>query len=252
MNKPINKTGQIFNRFEAYANPMRFMALAQHLHFWVWAAALALLAWGFYQVAHVPPDYQQGSLVRILFVHVPAAWMAMFIYSFICAASLIGLILHHPLAYLAARAAAPIGAVFTLIMLLTGALWGQPTWGVWWVWDARLTSALVLLFIYAGYMALWYAIEDDTQATKATAILAIAGFINIPIIKFSVDWWNTLHQPASIMRLSSPALDVAFLYPLLWVAAGFTLLFVALLLTRMQTYIWQQKYKMQKLKQQWR
>lgn len=230
---------------ETYANPYRFMAQAQRIHIYIWVLAISLLLWGFYRVAFVPPDYQQGALVRILFVHVPAAWMAMFIYSFICVASIIGLSMRHPLAHIAARVAAPIGACFTLIMLLTGALWGQPTWGVWWVWDARLTSALVLLFVYLGYMALWVSIEDETKATRAAAYLAIAGFINIPIVKFSVDWWNTLHQPASIMRLDSPALDDAFLYPLLWVAAGFSCLFVALLLMRMQTYILQQKYKMQ-------
>ena len=235
----------MLKRLEIYANPYRFMRLSARLTSGLWLASLVLLAIGLYKVAHVPPDYQQGTLVRILFVHVPSAWMATFIYSFIFVATISALVLRHPLAHVAARAAAAIGAVFTLITLITGALWGQPAWGVWWVWDARLSSVLVLFFVYLGYMALWAAIEDEARAARAAAILAIAGFINIPIVKFSVDWWNTLHQPASLMRLDTPALDDAFLYPLLWMAAAFMVLFAALLLTRMQMLVLRQKTQQQ-------
>jgi len=224
-----------------YANPQRFMRLAGKLHAPVWALALIVLAVGLHMVANVPDDYQQGATVRIMFVHVPAAWMSLFAYSFIFFASVTALIFRHPVGHVAGRAAAPIGAVFTLIALLTGSLWGQPMWGTWWVWDARLTSVLVLFFIYLGYIALWQAIEDYGQAARATAILAIVGSINVPIAKFSVDWWNTLHQPASVSRFARPALHADFLYPLLVMGLGFTLLFFALTLTRMQMEILRQR-----------
>ena len=224
-----------------YANPQRFMRLAQTLHAPLWGLAVGVLALGLYMVSQVPDDYQQGSTVRIMFVHVPAAWMALFAYSFIFFASVTALIFRHPVGHIAGRAAAPIGAVFTLIALITGSLWGQPMWGTWWVWDARLTSVFVLLFIYLGYIALWQAIEDHGQAARAAAILAIVGSVNVPIVKFSVDWWNTLHQPASVSRFSRPALHADFLYPLLVMGLGFTLLFLALTLTRMQMEILRQR-----------
>jgi heme exporter protein C len=191
----------------------------------------------------VPADYQQGDSVRIMFVHVPAAWMSLFGYSFIFIASVTALIFRHPLGHVAARAAAPVGAVFTLLALITGSLWGQPMWGTWWVWDARLTSVLVLFFIYLGYIALWQAIDDPTRAARAASILAIVGFINVPIVKFSVDWWNTLHQPASVSRLARPALHADFLYPLLIMGAGFLVLFLALTLTRMQMEVLRQRLR---------
>jgi heme exporter protein C len=226
-----------------YANPTRFMALAQKLHAPLWTLALGLLAYGLYRVAYVPDDYQQGATVKIMFVHVPAAWMALFGYSFIFAASVSALIFRHPLGHVAARAAAPVGAVFTLLALITGSLWGQPMWGTWWVWDARLTSVLVLFFIYLGYIALWQAIDEPGRAARAASILAIIGFVNVPIVKFSVDWWNTLHQPASVSRLARPALHADFLYPLLIMGAAFLVLFLALTLTRMQMEVLRQRLR---------
>jgi len=226
-----------------YANPHRFMKLAARLHAPVWSVALLVLALGLFMVSGVPDDYQQGATVRIMFVHVPAAWMALFAYSFIFFASLVAVVLRHPLGYLAARAAAPVGAVFTLVALVTGALWGQPMWGTWWVWDARLTSVLVLLFIYLGYIALWEAIDDYGRAARATSILAFVGFVNVPIVKFSVDWWNTLHQPASVSRFARPALHADFLYPLLVMGVAFLLLFLAITLTRLQMEVLRQRLR---------
>ena len=226
-----------------YANPTRFMALAGQVHRPLWALAIGVLAYGLYRVAYVPADYQQGDSVRIMFVHVPAAWMSLFGYSLIFIASVTALIFRHPLGHVAARAAAPVGAVFTLLALITGSLWGQPMWGTWWVWDARLTSVFVLFFIYLGYIALWQAIDEPTRAARAASILAIVGFINVPIVKFSVDWWNTLHQPASVSRLARPALHADFLYPLLIMGAGFLVLFLALTLTRMQMEVLRQRLR---------
>ena len=226
-----------------YANPHRFMNLAARLHAPLWLTAVGALAFGLFMVSGVPDDYQQGATVRIMFVHVPAAWMALFAYSFIFFASIVAVVLRHPLGYLAARAAAPVGAVFTLVALVTGALWGQPMWGTWWVWDARLTSVLVLLFIYLGYIALWEAIDDYGRAARATSILAVVGFVNVPIVKFSVDWWNTLHQPASVSRFARPALHPDFLYPLLVMGVAFLLLFLAITLTRLQMEVLRQRLR---------
>ncbi len=226
-----------------YANPHRFMNLAARLHAPLWLTAVGALAFGLFMVSGVPDDYQQGATVRIMFVHVPAAWMALFAYSFIFFASIVAVVLRHPLGYLAARAAAPVGAVFTLVALVTGALWGQPVWGPWWVWDARLTSVLVLLFIYLGYIALWEAIDDYGRAARATSILAVVGFVNVPIVKFSVDWWNTLHQPASVSRFARPALHADFLYPLLVMGVAFLLLFLAITLTRLQMEVLRQRLR---------
>ena len=219
-----------------FANPARFRRIAGVVAPWVSGLAVVLLllglALGFFVA---PADYQQGETVRIMFVHVPSAWMALFCYTALATASAASLIWKHPLADVAARAMAPTGAVFTAQALITGALWGQPMWGTWWVWDARLTSVLVLLFLYLGYMALWQAIEDPAKAAKACAILAIVGFVNVPIIKFSVDWWNTLHQPASVLTTEGPKIHASMLWPLLAMAAGFKAYFVAVLLLRMRT-----------------
>ncbi|NQV60826.1 MAG: cytochrome c biogenesis protein CcsA, partial [Alphaproteobacteria bacterium] len=157
-----------------------------------------------------------------------------FCYIFLAVASAVALIWKHPLADLAAKASAPIGAGFTFLALVTGSLWGKPMWGAWWVWDARLTSVLILFFLYLGYMALWQSIEDGQKAAKAAAVLALVGAINVPIIKFSVDWWNTLHQPASVLRMDGPAIHPSMLWPLLTMALAFKVYFVALLLTRMR------------------
>jgi heme exporter protein C len=218
-----------------FANPTRFTRLAERIQPWAEGLAGVLLVVGLYlALVEAPADYQQGDTVRIMFVHVPSAWMAMFCYSFLAVASAIALIWKHPLADLAAKASAPIGAGFTFLALVTGSLWGKPMWGTWWVWDARLTSVLILFFLYLGYMALWQAIEDGQKAAKAAAVLALVGAVNVPIIKFSVDWWNTLHQPASVLRMDGPAIHPSMLWPLLIMALAFKAYFVALLLVRMR------------------
>jgi len=218
-----------------FANPARFLRLADRLIPWCAALTLASLAVGLYgALVLAPPDYQQGEAVRIMFVHVPAAWMASAVYVLMAVASAVALIWRHPLADIAARAAAPLGAGFTLLCLVTGSLWGKPMWGTWWVWDARLTSVLVLFFLYLGYIALVNAFDDPVRGARAGAVLALVGIVNLPIIKFSVDWWNTLHQPASVFRLGGPTIDASMLWPLLTMALAFTLYFATLLLLRMR------------------
>ena len=221
-----------------FANPTRFLRISRAVLPWSGGLSALLLAVGLYLSFFIAPaDYQQGESVRIMFVHVPAAWMALFVYTFMAVASAVGLIWRHALADLAAKAAAPIGAAFTLAALVTGSLWGKPMWGTWWVWDARLTSVLILFFLYLGYIALWQAIEDQSKAARAAAILALVGFVNVPIIKFSVDWWNTLHQPASVLRLDGPTIHPSMLWPLLIMAAGFKAYFVTVLLLRVRAEI---------------
>jgi heme exporter protein C len=232
------------------ANPTRFLSLVDRLIPWLTVATLVLLGVGLYLSFFVaPPDYQQGETVRIMFVHVPAAWLAMFGYTLIAIAALGTLIWRHPLADVAAKAAAPIGATFCFIALVTGSLWGKPMWGTYWVWDARLTSMLVLFLLYLGLIALWQAIEEPGRAGRAAAILALVGAINIPIIKFSVDWWNTLHQPASIIRLGGPTIDPSMLWPLVVMASAFTLLFVLLHLIAMRAEIYRRRVRALQLTQ---
>jgi heme exporter protein C len=219
-----------------FANPARFMRLSAVLLPGCAGLTAVLLAAGFFLALFVaPPDYQQGEAVRIMYVHVPAAWMAMFVYGVMALASAVALIWRHPLADIAAQAAAPLGAAFTFVCLVTGSLWGEPMWGTWWVWDARLTSVLVLFFLYLGYIALVNAFDEPTRGARAGAILALVGIVNLPIIKFSVDWWNTLHQPASVFRLGGPTISPAMLWPLLLMALGFTLFFATVLMIRMRT-----------------
>jgi heme exporter protein C len=216
-----------------YANPTRFLRLANAVLPWAAGLTAILIAAGlYYAFAASPPDYQQGQTVRIMYVHVPSAWMAMFCYAFIAVASAVGLIWKHPVAHVLAMSAAPIGACFTLICLATGSLWGKPMWGTWWVWDARLTSVLVLFFLYLGFIALANAFDDAARGEKAAAILALVGAVNLPIIKFSVDWWNTLHQPASVTKIGMPSIHASMLTPLLLMAVGFTTMFVALVIVR--------------------
>ena len=223
------------NWFHWLANPARFMRVAAWLQPWIMALGLLTGAASLYfGLFASPADYQQGETVRIMYVHVPAAWMAMGCYSSMAIASAMALIWRHPLADLIAQESAPIGACFTAIALMTGALWGQPMWGTWWVWDARLTSVLVLLFLYLGYIALVNAFDDPQRGARAGAVLALVGWINIPIIKFSVDWWNTLHQPASVSRLDAPAIHPAMLTPLLLMGLAFLLLYLVLLLLRVR------------------
>ncbi len=224
------------------ANPARFMRLSGWALRWCASAAVVVLAVGLYlSLVAAPPDYQQGESVRIMFIHVPAAWMALSVYLFIAVASAVALVWRHPLAEIAARAAAPIGAAFTIVCLATGSLWGRPMWGAWWVWDARLTSVLILFFLYLGYIALVNAFDDLSRGGRAGSVLALVGVVNLPIIKFSVDWWNTLHQPASVMRVGGPRIDISMLVPLLVMAAGFSLLFLTLLMLRMRTILNERK-----------
>jgi len=220
-----------------YANPTRFMQLSGTLVPWLGGASIALLAVGLTLGFTAPPDYQQGDTVRVMFIHVPAAWTAMMGYGLMAVASLVGLVWRHPLADVAAKSAAPLGAVFTALGLVTGSLWGRPMWGAWWVWDGRLTSFLLLLFLYLGYIALWNAIEDETRAAKACAILALVGAVNLPIIEFSVDWWTTLHQGESIVRAGGPLISSVFLWPLFAMALGYTFLFFTLWMVRIRTEI---------------
>jgi len=220
------------------ANPTRFLSLVDRMMPWLTALTLILLGIGLYLAFFVaPPDYQQGETVKIIFIHVPAAWLAMFGYMLIAVAALGTLIWRHPLADVAAKTAAPIGATFTFIALVTGSLWGKPMWGTYWVWDARLTSVLVLFLLYLGLLTLWQAIEEPGRAGRAAAILALVGAVNIPIIHYSVVWWNTLHQPASVFRVGGPTIDPSLLAPLLVMALAFTLLFILLHLISMRAEI---------------
>ena len=187
------------------ANPTRFLGLAERAIPLLAVATGIAFAIGLYLGFRVPDDYQQGSTVRIMFIHVPAAWLAMMCYTIMAISALGTLVWRHPLADVSIRAAAPLGAAFTFLALVTGSLWGKPMWGTWWVWDARLTSVLVLLIIYLGIIALARAIEEPSTAARSVAVVTLVGYVNIPIIKFSVDWWNTLHQPASVSRLGAPA-----------------------------------------------
>ncbi len=217
------------------ANPVRFERIAARAFPVSLIAAALLGAFGLYfALFNSPADYQQGETVRIMYVHVPAAWMAMFCYSAMAISSIAGFVWKHPLADVAAKETAPIGAAFTFLALFTGSLWGKPMWGAWWAWDARLTSVLILFFLYLGYMALWRAIPDKTRAAKLAAILAIVGFVNVPIIKFSVDWWNSLHQPASVLRAGGPSIHADMLTPLFFTIGAYVFGYVALLLASMR------------------
>lgn len=218
-----------------FASPTRFLALADIVQ--PVALVLAVLAGGvglYMALVTSPVDYQQGETVRIMYVHVPAAWLAMFVYASMAAAAFCGLVWRHVVAEEYARAVAPVGAAFTLVCLVTGAIWGQPTWGTWWVWDARLTSVLVLFFLYLGYMALVNAFDDMQRGLNAGAVLLLLGVVNLPIIKFSVEWWNTLHQPASVLRLDGPTIHASMLQPLLVMALAYFALFVALACLRLR------------------
>ncbi len=225
------------SRFTILANPTRFLALSGKVQPWLYALALLALAVGLFLGFTAPPDYQQGATVQIMFIHVPFAWIAMMAWTVMSVSALGTLVWRHPLADVAVKAAAPIGAVFTALALITGSIWGRPMWGTWWVWDARLTSVFILFLMYLGLIALTRALDDPGKSAKAAAILVLVGFVNIPIIKFSVDWWNTLHQPASVLRPDGPAMPAVFLTPLLISAIGFTLLFFALHLTAMRTEV---------------
>ena len=221
--------------FHRFANPARFLRFAAAVQPWLAGATLVLLAAGLtFALFASPADYQQGETVRIMYIHVPSAWMALFCYTALAVSCGVALVWKHPLAYLAAKATAPIGACFTFLALLTGSLWGKPMWGTWWVWDARLTSVLVLFFLYLGYMALNTAFDDPARGQKSSAILALVGFVNVPIIKFSVEWGNTRHQPSSVVKMGGPAIHASMLWPLLLMGAAFTTYYLWLLLIRIR------------------
>jgi heme exporter protein C len=221
----------------ALANPSRFHALTARVLPWLAAATLVAFVIAGVAASYAPDDYQQGATVKIMFIHVPAAWLGIFAWVLMSAAALGTLVWRHPLADVAAKAAAPIGAAFTLMCLLTGSLWGRPMWGTYWVWDARLTSVLILFLMYLGVIALWRTIEDPARAARAAAVLTLVGLINIPIIKFSVDWWNTLHQGASVLRLGGSSIHVSMLIPLIAMLVAFTFLFITLHLAAMRNEI---------------
>jgi heme exporter protein C len=226
------------------ANPTRVLNLANTALPFIWALTVILFVIGLYgALVSAPPDYQQGETVRIMFVHVPAAWLAMLVYTIMALASAVAIIFRHPLADVAAKTAAPIGAVFCFLALVTGSLWGKPMWGAWWVWDARLTSMFVLFLLYVGYIAIWQAIEEPARAAMVARIVALVGFINIPIVKFSVDWWNSLHQPASVFRAGGPSIAASILWPLLVMGLAYAFLFLALHLVSMRSEITARKLR---------
>jgi heme exporter protein C len=231
------------------ANPTRFLTLVNRVLPWLVAATALAFALGLARVLNAPDDYQQGATVKIMFLHVPAAWLGMFGWGVMTIAALGTLVWRHPLADVAGKAAAPIGATFTFICLVTGALWGRPMWGTYWVWDARLTSVLVLFLLYLGVLTLYWTAEDPGRGARAAAILALVGAVNIPIIKFSVEWWNTLHQPASVFRTDGSAIDLSILIPLLIMAGAFTLLFVTLHLAAMRNEILRRRVRTMRLMQ---
>jgi len=232
------------NSLHRFANPGRFLRLTENWLPWLAGAALLVLGsgavWGLY---FAPPDWQQGETVRIMFVHVPMAWLAMGGYMGLAILSLMSLIWRHPLADLTARELAPVGAAVTALCLITGSLWGRPMWGTWWVWDARLTSVLVLFFLWLGHVALVRAFDDPERGARMGAILALVGVVNVPIVKFSVDWWNTLHQPASVTRLDAPGMHVDILYPLLWCTLGFALAFMAVVLAATRAAVMERRVR---------
>ncbi|MDE2517650.1 MAG: heme ABC transporter permease [Rhodospirillales bacterium] len=235
------RPGRSLHRF---ANPGRFLRLAARVQPWLNALALILTAtgliWGLF---FAPADWQQGDAVRIMYIHVPAAWLASAGYAGLAACALVSLIWRHPLADLAAMEISPVGAGFTALCLATGSLWGKPMWGAWWVWDARLTSVLVLFFLYLGHIVLVRAFDDPVRGQRAGAILVLVGAIDLPIIKFSVVWWNTLHQPDTITLLGAPSLYITMLWPLLIAALGYSATFAAIVLARTRAAVMERRIR---------
>ena len=222
-----------------FANPQRFLGLSNWLLPIIVVLAVIVSAVGvIWSMVYAPADYQQGETARIMYIHVPSAWIAVGAYTGMAIGSVSFLVWGHALGDIAAKVMAPIGAAFTALCLATGSIWGRPPWGTWWEWDGRLTSVLVLFFLYLGYMALRSALDETSKASKAAAILCLVGTINIPIIRFSVEWWNTLHQKASIVRAGGPSLDPSLLHPLLVMGVAYLLIFAALTLAAMRAEIW--------------
>lgn len=225
----------MFGPLDKLGSPPTFYRFAEAALPWLGGLAGVLIAAGLVLGLGVaPPDYQQGEVYRIIYIHVPAAWLSLLLYSAMAVAALLGLVWRMRMTHVFALAAAPVGACFTLITLVTGSIWGKPTWGTWWSWDARLTSELILLFMYLGFIALQEAMANDRLAWRSGAVLLVVGWVNIPIIHYSVEWWHTLHQPASILRLGTPALHSSMLIPLLTMAVGLMVLAAVLVLQRMQ------------------
>ncbi len=234
---------------QIFANPNRFFQIADRVTPLLWSATAVAFATALYfAFFNSPADYQQGETVRIMYVHVPSASLALFVYVLMAVASAMALIFRHPLADAAAKAAAPLGAAYCFLALVTGSIWGKPMWGTWWVWDARLTSMFVLMLLYLGYIAVWRSFEDPHRAAALARIVALVGVINIPIVKFSVDWWNTLHQPASIMRRNGPAIHESILWPLALMFLAFTLLFVSTHLLALKNEVRERKLRAERLK----
>jgi heme exporter protein C len=236
-------------RVAELANPSRFLRAANLAIPWLGGVTVLLFAVAIYRAMLAPDDYQQGANVKIMFLHVPSAWLGMLCWALMTIAALGTLVWRHPLADVTAKAAAPLGAAFTLLCLVTGSLWGRPEWGTYWVWDARLTSELILFLLYLGVIALWRTVEDTSRAARAVAILTLVGAVDLPIVKFSVDWWNTLHQGASVFRLGGSTIYPTILVPLLLMAAAFTLLFVTLLLAAMRNEILRRRVRTLRLLQ---
>ena len=232
------------NIFNFLANPSRFRLFSQKVYPYTLFIMFTFISLGlWYSLFNSPPDYQQGETVRIMYVHVPAAWMAMMVYLSMTIMSVFALVWRHPLADMLSKCSAPIGASFTLIALVTGSIWGKPTWGTWWVWDARLTSVFILFLIYMGHITLVRSFEDEYKGARAGAILTLIGAFNLPIIKFSVDWWNTLHQPASVIKLDGPTIHIDMMIPLILMALGFLFFYFSFLLINVQTELNNRKLK---------
>jgi len=230
--------------FDYLANPTRFVRIADVLFRPVAILATGLILVGLYfALFDSPADYQQGDTVRIMYVHVPAAWLAVLGYVAMGVCALFYIVWRHPLADIALRAMAPVGALFALLTLVTGSLWGKPMWGAWWVWDARLTSMLILFFFYVAVIALANGFDRAERGSRPAALLALVGVLNVPIVKFSVDWWNTLHQPASVLRLDGPTIHTSMLYPLLIVFLGFIFLFLYYLLLSIKIELLENKLR---------
>ena len=241
---PVGLRGRSGGWLHRFANPGRFLRLAARLQPWINALAILLtatgLVWGLF---FSPADWQQGDAVRIMYVHVPAAWLASVGYVALAVCSVLSLIWRHPLADLAAAEIGPVGATVTAVCLASGSLWGKPMWGAWWVWDARLTSVLVLFFLYLGHIALLRAFDEPQRGYRAGAILALVGAIDLPIIKFSVQWWNTLHQPDSITLTGAPTMSTSMLWPLLVSALGFSFGFAAIVMARLRAAVMEQRLR---------
>ena len=225
-----------------FANPRQFTLLAERLMPFLGIGAIVAFGFGlYYALVASPADYQQGETVRIMYIHVPAAWIGMGLYLSMAIAAGVGLVARHALADVFCVAAAPVGAVLVALCLITGSIWGKPTWGAWWVWDARLTSVLIMFLIYCGYIALRHAFDDHDKGGKAGAILLLVGAVNIPIVKFSVEWWNTLHQPASLFRKGGSAIAPEMMKPLLIMAAAYALFTGFVVLMRMRTTLMERR-----------